>query len=157
MGRGRLIPTTPAHIDYLAGNMKPEHVAKMTYFGMRTRGELKKSIEDCRGHTLSAVNDEEDLLFIAGVPQVPIIRSRQHIFYMSTARYNENKRIALRLTDELFRKIVWDHTSAQALVAYIPLPYSEGIRFLTRMGWTAEPPLIICGRPVRVFSFEKAA
>lgn len=155
MDRGRLIPATPEHLEYLEKHMKPEHASKMAYFGMRTNRNLKKAFAECGGHALSAVNADGDLLFIAGVPQVPLLLGRQHIFYMSTVHYNENKLAALRMTRELFHVTVWEHTEAQTLVAYIPIPYSEGFRFLTRMGWKTDLNEIICGRPVRVLYFDK--
>ncbi len=155
MGRGSLVPTTAEHLKYLAHNMKPEHVSKMAYFGMFTFRDLRVAFDSCRGHTLSAVNDEGALLFIAGVPQVPLIKDRQHIFYMSTVHYNANKFAALRLTKVLFHDIVWKHTDARTLVAYIPIPYREGRRFLTEMGWKQDANEIVCGRAVRVLSFDR--
>ncbi len=155
MGRGSLIPTTKEHLDFLAHNMKPEHVSKMAYFGQYSFKDLTAAFESCEGHALSAVNEAGDLLFIAGVPQVALINDRQHIFYMGTVHYNANKLAALRLTRELFHDIVWKHTDARALVAYIPIPYREGRRFLMRMGWKQDANAIVCGRAVHVLYFDK--
>ncbi len=156
MGRGSLIPTAEEHLEYLANRMKQEHVSKMAYFGLHSSKALKDAFESCRGHTLSAVNGAGELLFIAGVPQVELIKNRQHIFYMSTVHYSANTRAALRMTRELFHDIVWKHTAAQSLAAYIPIPYREGVHFLERMGWKRDANEIICGRAVRVLYFDKA-
>lgn len=142
-----LVPVTAAHVGRLADNLKPDHQRELAWFGAGNRAGVRRAVDVCEGHALSAVHQGK-LLFIAGVQQTPSLRGDAAVItYLATTDYDFHVRPALRLTRQLFEVEAWKHTDKARIEQYLPPPYRTGINFLVKLfGWTAGGMAWVGGR-----------
>ncbi len=131
-----LIKTTLEHIEYLVENLKPDHQREIAWFGVRSKQRIRDDIAALGDTAMTAVHDGK-VLFIAGINNdSAIAQNSSVVFCLSTTdfdRYPADGLQLMRYAHEFYALVFSKHNR---LMQYLPPPYSTGIRFLEKLGWT---------------------